>query len=93
MITTATTTTMAIRLPSPEQFSHTTHRFLASACPWRRGRSANLHGFIVTARHRESPYEIVSLERAISSISQQIHPLPCTLEKVTHCSLNQPTCG
>ncbi|KAF9651619.1 hypothetical protein BDM02DRAFT_3138792 [Thelephora ganbajun] len=37
----------------------------------------------VTARHRESPYESVSLEHAISSILHQIHPLPSTLEKVS----------
>lgn len=54
-------------------------------------RSVNLHSFIVTARHRESPYEIVSLEHAFSSILHQIHPLPPTLEKVTRCPPNQST--
>ncbi|KAF9778616.1 MoaB/Mog domain-containing protein [Thelephora terrestris] len=38
---------------------------------------------IVTARHRSSPYEIVSLEHAIASILHQVRPLPHTLEKVS----------
>jgi len=54
-------------------------------------RSVNLYHSVVTARHRESPYEIVSLEQAIASILHQIHPLPPTLEKVTRCLPIQPT--
>lgn len=53
-------------------------------------RPRNLQALTVTTRHRESPYEIVSLERAISSILHQIHPLPSTLEKVTHSAFNKP---
>lgn len=54
-------------------------------------RSVNLYRSVVTARHRESPYEIVSLEQAIASILHQIHPLPPTLEKVTRYFPIQPT--
>ena len=84
IITTTILTT--IRFQSPELlFSHTTLRFLASACLCYNQPIGKLNRFIVTARHRESPYEIVSLESAISLILNQTHPLSPTLEKVTHC--------
>ena len=58
--------------------------------PIAMNRSVNLYRSIVTARHRESPYEIVSLEQAISLVLHQTHPSPRTLEKVTHYLLVQP---